>query len=465
MSLFDRVSAFLALEPMQERVELSGEFSSLETQVAAIRSRTVKPQPRATVGQALSVPAIQRAVTLISHTIGSTSMQGWRNGTPMPETPIVLARPNPYDTPYDFYRDSAFNRCTRGETIWWIANRDGAGFPLALVNVAPWEITVQPNPANRLMPTYYWGPIGKPGTLKGTRYSVANPTGEFVHIMYHRDSNDPLRGVGPLQMCGLAVSVAVESMQWASNFYTSGGVPPIVVKSATELDPTPATSGENIGLNEAQVFKRDWMSGQPNEPKVIDIGVESVDQLDTNPQGAQMLDGRNASNGDAARMFGIPGVLLEFNMSGSSLTYQSIPDVWIELLRGCLAPTYFEPFEAHMSDLLPRTQAARFNTEGLQRADIKTRYEVYNLGVPLGIIPLDGPEGAKAQEGYLPGDIEMMPVPPSPPQAVVGLSREVRCDGRVTIRGADRLCNQKLAEGGPFVGRCRRCGKHYPVAA
>jgi hypothetical protein len=175
-----------------------------------------------------------------------------------------------------------------------------------------------------------------------------------------------------------------------------------------------------------------------------------------------MLDGRNASNGDIARMFGIPGVLLEYNMTGSSLTYQSIPDVQIEFLKVCLAPSYFEPFEAQFSDLLPRTQAARFNTAGLQRADIKTRYDVYNLGIPLGVISV---EEAQQQEGYLPGDIEMMPVPPSPPAAVVGLSRGVRCDGEIMRQGIAQRCNKLLSEGRTFVGYCERCRKRYPAVA
>jgi HK97 family phage portal protein len=455
----------MALQPMQERIELqSPEFPSLETQIERIRAAN-RPAPFASVQEALSVPAIQRAVTLISHTVGSVSMQGWRNGVPMDPTPIILARPNPYDTPYETYRDMAYYRATRGETILWIANRDGDGLPIALVNIPPWQVQVQGNPLNALRPTYTWGDPTTGDVKQGTRYSVANPNGSFVHIMYHRDDANRLRGIGPLQMCGAAISVAVEAMQWASSFFSGGGVPPIIIKSADGLDPT---IKDDTGLTEAQTLKRDWSSGNPNEPKIIDPGIESVQQLDTNPQGAQMLDARQHGNGDAALMFGIPGVLLEYNASGSSLTYQSIPDVWIELLRGCLTPTYFEPFEAALSDLLPRTQAARFNTRALQRADIKTRYDVYNIGVPLGVIT---PEQAQIEEGYLPGDIEYEPIPPSPPQASAGLSRETRCLGLLspeaarkrgwkTMDGFDRHCGKKLLAGSRYCSRCKT-----PVAA
>jgi len=166
--------------------------------------------------------------------------------------------------------------------------------------------------------------------------------------------------------------------------------------------------------------------------------------------------------GEVARMFGIPGDLLEYAMSGQSLTYTNVTDIWRQFLQGCLQPSYLEPIEAAKSDLLPRSQAARYYTKGLLRADIKTRFDVYNLGVPLGIIDV---AQAKQDEGYLPGNIDVAPVPPSPPQALVGLSREVRCDGERMLGGVLQTCGKLLAEHGPFIGRCPRCHKAYPVAA
>ena len=50
-----------------------------------------------------------------------------------------------------------------------------------------------------------------------------------------------------------------------------------------------------------------------------------------------MLDARAHQDGEAARMFGIPGTLLEYNAPGSSLTYQNISEVFTLFVKSCLA--------------------------------------------------------------------------------------------------------------------------------
>jgi HK97 family phage portal protein len=461
--MLDTLKRFLAIEPLHERATLAASFYDdlppLATQIANIRSYD-KAARTTSIPAALGVPAIQRAVTLISHTVGSLSMQGWRNGVPMAETPSILSRPDPYQDPVSFYRSVAFGLAVYGESVLWIARRDSLGYPLSLIDVPIGELHIEANQRDRLRPRYQWG------DRTSTRYSLANTSGDFVHIVYHRYPGE-LHGVGPLQMCGAAVSVAVEAQDWAGNFYASGGVPPLVIKSAVELD---GSTDPDTGLTEAQQLKAAWMAGDNNVPKVIDPGIDEIQQLDYNPATAAALEARQFSNGDAARMYGIPGTLLEYNMPGSSLTYQSVPDVWIEFLRGCLQPSYLEPIEAQMSDLLPRSGTGRFNTRGLQRADVKTRYEAYNYGIPLGVITT---EEARREEGYLPGDIETMPVAPAPPAAIPttlpddtlqSRSQSLRCDGRRVLRGVLRPCNALLAETGVFTGVCRRCGKEYTGA-
>jgi hypothetical protein len=165
-------------------------------------------------------------------------------------------------------------------------------------------------------------------------------------------------------------------------------------------------------------------------------------------------------------MFGIPGSLLEYSSRGSSLTYQNLESEYTKFVRTCLAPNYLEPIEQALTDLLSRSIVIRFYVDGLLRADIKTRFEVYKTGIESGVLT---PEMAQVREGILPGDIENAPVPAAPPTAIPAplqnRSQEaVRCEGMRLLRGRLTSCGKLLAEASPFVGTCPRCGRVYAAA-
>lgn len=433
-------------------------------------SRIRRPWRVPSVRQALGVPSINRAVSLISSTTGMLSMQGFQRGAEMADPPRLIVRPDPYQTPQAFYSGTAGCMAKYGEFVWFIAARGSAGLPSALVVVPLNELDVRDNPDDRLLPRYKWG------SKTGTRYSGANPTGNFVHEKYPGGEPLALRGEGPLQMCRAATSVTVEAQEWAANFYADGGNPSVVIKHAGELsglrlDPDTYEPDDVNGLNEAERLRAQWVERPHNVPRVIDQNIESVDYHQPNQSGAQMLEARHHQNGEAARMFGIPGTLLEYQASGMSLTYQNLEDEFTKLIRTCLQPIYLESIEQAMSDLLPRSITSRFNVDGFLRADIKTRFEVHQIAISAGIYDADY---AKQQEGILPGDVEYAPVPFSPPAAfavprAASLNAELRCDGIVDkasggVRRAER-CNALLSREGMFVGRCRRCKKDWPAAA
>lgn len=402
------------------------------------------------VREALGVPAIHRSVVIISSTTGMLSVQAYRNGALMADPPRLITRPDPYETPGAFYGGTAADMAKYGEFIWWIASMDADGLASALVRVPLTELRVEENMDNRLLPTYWWG------TKRGTRYSGANPEGRFVHVKYPLAEPFALRGEGPLQLCGVANSVAVESQNWAGNFYGEGGHASTVIKKAGTLspmllDPVTMLPDPVDGVSEADALRAQVIGRSNNTPMVIDDGIESVTQSQPNTVGAQMLDARQFNNGDAAREFGIPGPLLEYQQQGSSLTYQNRTDLKGHLLEMCLVPLYLEPIEQAMSDLLTRSTVARFNVKGFLRADIKTRYDVHAIAIDKGIY---GPDYAQREEGIAPGDVEFAPVPFAAPGSVPSAiprfasMRDVRCDtcGRLIVRAA-----------GAIEGFCRHC--------
>lgn len=436
--------------PMYEAPEArqTADFPDFDQQLATLlanRRRTLPPWRLQSVQGALSVPAINRAVTLIANTVGSLSVDAYRNGALLEgeQRPRLIVRPNPLTRPQVFYRNSAYYMATRGEAWWIVMKRDADGNPISLYPARPWEITVEPT-TDPLRPQYFWN-------------NVRQRNEDVHHISLMPDDNDMYRGIGPLQQCGAAVSVSVESQDWAANFYADGGTPSTVIKSAVDVDE-----------NEADKLREQWISRPHNVPRVIDPGIEDVTEFGINQSAAQMLEARQFNIGDAANMFGIPGTMLQYQQQGSSLVYRTTEGEWTQLVRGCLLPNYLEPMEQALSDMLTRSTVARFHVDGLLRADIKTRYEVYASGIQSGVLT---PELAQEMEGIAPGDIENAPVPFAPPEAVptqLPLARELpefRCTGKRTLRraGVTRIvtCNALLGMGTTYVGRCRKCKTEY----
>lgn len=443
MALWDMVTRFLALDPMAEQARSIEEFPDLETQLANLH-RQPSVWRAASIEEALGVPAILSAVSLIANTVGSLSMEAYDQGRLITDqllVPRIVVRPNPYSTARDFYRDTAFYLATRGEAWWWVARRDVDDLPMSLYPVPPWEVTVAQNDRNRLFPTIEW---------QGRKMENR----DMRHITYLPDHMN-LRGVGPLQFCGAAASVAVESQEWAANFF-AGNLPSVIGESEVPMDET------ELKALDAQWLEKD----KSNLPRWISGGMKLKD-FAIDPAKAQLNEQRDFQVGEVARMFEMPGALLNYNAPGSSLTYQNDEQVWSDFQRRCLGPHYLEPIEQEMSDLLVRTKAGRFNLKQLLRADAKTRFDTYAIGVPLGVYSV---EEARQEEGLAPGNVDFMPVPSALPSSIPSILPPdtnprsvdpVRCDGKRILKGLLRPCGKLLAEAGPFIGRCPRCDKMH----
>lgn len=459
MGLLDGVKGWLIDHQVQARsaapFTVSYEFPDLQTQLSTITGwRRQNQWGPPTVAEALAVPSILRCVTLISTSAGQLSMRGYRDGAPMDPEPRLITRPDPDRTPRGFYEPSTWNMAAYGETVWYIANRDGDGLANALVVVPLRELTVEQT-SNRRRPLYRWGDI------ESTRWTPNNTDGRFVHVFLNEEPGK-LRGEGPLQRAGAAVSVSVESQNWARGFYAAGGYPSIELHN-----------DEEISDDEANAARMQWSSTPQNVPQVTS-GSWSVNEIGVNPQGAQMLDARSHQDGEAARMFGLPGSLVEFNAPGSSLTYQNVGEVFTFFVKTCLQPYYLEAQEQAISDLLPRSTVAKWNVDAFYRPDMKARWEVYDIAARV-LGQEEAAQWAREREGLAPGDIEYKPVPFAPPAAVptrLPIARtaavEIRCDGMVQKRSggiaALSKCGKLLSKDGVFVGRCPRCKKEYAAA-
>jgi HK97 family phage portal protein len=471
MGLIDAAKRFLTLDmqmppPQTRAIDSFTDHPGLTQQLLAIQGLTARPWRAAGVPDALGVPAIHRAVTLIANTGAAMNVEAYRRGVRLApdDRPRLIVRPDPFRIPRDFYRDTIFSMATTGEAWWWVAKRDPDGNPMSLLLMPTGQISVTEDPQDLRYPIIEW---------RGRRL----PNRDVRQITLLRSPGE-LRGFGPLQRCAPSVSIAVEAQEWAANFYAAGGYPNIWIKAAGDLSGglqgDPDEDEEEVWLSEIQRLKAQWIETAPNTPKITDESIEDIKQFDPNPQGAQMLEARRHQTGEAAQMFGIPGAFMEWSEGGSNLTYQNLAEVKTNYLELCLIPNYLEPIEQTMSDLLTNSTTMKFDADSFLRADIRTRYDVYASGIASGILT---PELAQSMEGITPGSVELAPVPLAAPSAIpsrlpISEQRaamvEIRCDGMAQKRrsGVTRIekCGRLLSKTGSFVGRCPRCDKDYAAA-
>lgn len=334
-----------------------------------------------TVREALGQPAIYRAVSLIGSAAGALNLVEYVNSEPLEVASTVVRRPAAAWTPGAFSWVTAQDMATYGEAIWLTLARDVSGIASNVIPVPPFTMRSE------------WDGINFRWFSKRNGKEIEQDPADVKHIPLIRN-RETGRGMGPLQTCGAAVNVSVEADRWAQRWFV-GGMPSVFLDAQVPIDEQEATT-----------VKEQWLTDPPNLPKVAYGYTPS--RLGFSADEAQLNSSRMFNRGEVALMFGIPGRLLEYAESGSSVTYANVGDLATELVRLTLSLLYLEQIEQAFSDLLPRGHEVRYDVEGFQRADIKTRYEVYEKAINLGIIDA---EQAAREEGKASGGRETQPVP------------------------------------------------------
>lgn len=375
-------------EPLESRtapeLEASAQYPDIDAQLyERLRVRTANASIP-TVKEALGLPAIYRAVSLLASAAASLNLIEYVGAEKAIVQSTVVRRPQKLWTPGAFVRDTVHHMAAWGESIWTVLTRDVAGFASSILPVAPYSMKSKEWDGQKMR----WFSM-----INGRE--VEQDPANIIHIPLLRDPATG-RGLGPLQVCGAAVNVAVEADRWAQRWFV-GGMPSTFLKSDMPIDEKEATT-----------VKEQWLADPPNLPKV---GYAFTPQrIGFSVEEAQLNGARMFNRGEVALMFGIPGRLLEYAESGTSVTYANVGDLATELVRLTLAPLYLEQIEQAFSDLLARGREVRFDVEGFERADIKTRFEVYEKAVAV-FGEEEGRDYAAEREGIRGTNSEVQPTP------------------------------------------------------
>jgi len=355
------------------------------------------PIDRTTV---LKYAAVFRAVNLISSSIAKLPLYVYRRTDGGKERArghaafrLLRRRPNHYQTPYLLWQTIVGHVLLQGNGFLQITRAPNAA-PQALTLLDPtqtWPVKVTSRDGTRL---YYTTSVEVDGKQE-TR--VINGE-DMIHI----------RGLGYDGMMGYSVlSYGAETFgrglgaaRYASRFFKNSATPSIIVEVPGQMKP-----------DAQERFLEQWNSRQGGldnaHSAAILTGGASVKPISINARDAQLLELRQFEIRDIANLFGLP----PHKLGDSSRTaYNSLEQENRAFLDDCL-DSWLVNIESECYDkLLTEEQkqadnyTIEYKREALLRADIKTRYETYSIGIANRILNPNECRAAENMNEYEGGD-------------------------------------------------------------
>ncbi|MFI8531068.1 phage portal protein [Streptomyces aquilus] len=322
----------------------------------------------------LHMPAVWRAVGLISSVSASLPLHPYVRGTRNGATSTLLDNPHPDLTPLELWRLQYMHRSMWGNGyVQKLRNR--AGVVAELWPVMPDRVRVGKVPPDELLPS---GKVFEVTDDWGVRHALTSR--EILHIPGL--GYDGLTGCSPVRLASEGIGLAQAAEKSAARLYGKGNILSGVLQTEQRLT-----------ADQANALKAQWrakMGGFRNsqEIAVLDSGA-SFNPVTMPYKDAQFLESREFQNTEIARMFGVPLFLLmetaKSTSWGTGLEQQA--GAWVVFDLG---PTWLQPTEQRITkELLPANQYAKYSVQGLLRGDSSARATFYRAMRDVGAFSAD----------------------------------------------------------------------------
>lgn len=309
----------------------------------------------------LSVPAIWRAVTMIADSAGVLPLHAYKGDTQISPTPRLLERPNPLETRITTISAMTAAVVVHGNYVAILGEPGPSGYPESIYPVNPERVVIERRDGEKIFRV-------------DDRIYRAD---EIFHVPGFTLPGE-VAGIGIMAAQRQGIGAAIAVMEYASRYFDGGTMPSYVIKS----------KNPDLTAEEADLLKLRWMEsygGRSRRPAVMNAETD-VEPLTANANDAQLIEARTQAQADAANIVGLPGHYVQ--APNSNRTYSNLETQGLEYLRWTLLPITTR-IEATFTDYLPRGTSAKFEYDGLLRADTLTRYQAHQIALSNGFLTLD----------------------------------------------------------------------------
>jgi HK97 family phage portal protein len=241
---------------------------------------------------------------------------------------------------------------TRGNSVGWIVERDGLGFPSSVAWLAPddWDF----NETSK-----QWSVFGIP---------VASSS--ILHIPWIVPPGKTL-GLSPIEHFAEAIGAGLSAQEYA-DIKRGGGNPPSILKNTQKT----------LESGAADLIRHRLMAAlRKGEPLVTGADWD-WSPVAIPPNHAEFIKTIELSANQTAAIYGLDPTEVGGPPAGGSLTYTT--EESRQIRRAADMRPYIERFERAINRVLPDQEYIKLNTDATIRTDIKTRTEVVGAQVADG---------------------------------------------------------------------------------
>jgi HK97 family phage portal protein len=205
--------------------------------------------------------------------------------------------------------------------------------------------------------------------------------GELLHIPAMMRPQ-ALKGVSPIEAAREAVGAEIAERDFGARFFGQGAHLSGVISVPGDLDD-----------DQAEQLKRGWArrhagTRKAHMPGVLTGGAEWK-PISISPEQAQFLDTRRFTAAEIASLvFSVDPAMLGLNQPGTSVTYANLEQRGINFVQFALLP-WLTRLESMVKVLAQPGQFAKFNLDGLLRADTTARYQAHAIAAAHGILTVN----------------------------------------------------------------------------
>lgn len=322
-------------------------------------SRAAAPRS-VSVGDALGLPMVYRAIQVHAIAGKQLSIDTFKGGV-VTDDHALTRRPDPFMSRASWIEQNFVSLASTGNAYWEVIGDVLA--PSALVILNPLDMRITTNRAGRVTGYNYQGRDLKPSRVQ--------------HLTLLRIPGTAY-GLGPIQAAQQDLRGAIDTRDYAANWFDSGGQPTGVLKS-----------DQSLTRDSAAQAKEQWneTAGAKNGVAVLGNGL-SYTPLFLSPKDVQFIEAQEFNVTSIARMFGVPSSLMLAAVEGNSQTYSNVEQDWLAYVRFTLMG-YLVEIEEALSGYLPAGLRAKFNVEALLRGDTTTRYAAHKVAIEAGFQTID----------------------------------------------------------------------------